>query len=84
MIVLFCLQIGSTIESPTDEAPPRERLVGSVKDLDRERMFKGAVIYYAAEMEAQARQDVKDFATQVVSFQDLGFACKSDLNSLKE
>lgn len=57
------------MESPTDDAPPRERLVGSVKDLDKERMFKGAVIYYAAEMESKARQDIKDFAMQVVSIE---------------
>ena len=63
---LCYFQVGSTLESPTDEAPPNERLVGSVKD-DKERMFKGAIIYYAAEMESKARQDIKDFAIQVVS-----------------
>ncbi len=63
------LQVGSTVESVTDEALPRERLVGSVKDLDKSRMFKGAVIYYAAEIESKSRQDIKDFAVQVVSLQ---------------
>ncbi len=59
--------VGSTTTDSYESDAPKERGYSRPNETSAEKMFRGSVVYYSAEIDGRLRTEVRDYAKQVVS-----------------